>query len=72
VKLPFCIGEQVWLRVDGDITGIITSYTVRRDGIIWHVSWCNLSENGHFDFELTDEKPIDGVYHDDEERERAD
>jgi len=61
LKLPFQFGDKVWLAVNGEFYGVIVGYSVRPGAVVWHVTWNNLSDGTHFDFELTREKPIDGV-----------
>lgn len=57
----FSIGETVWHRCDTECPGIVTGYLVRSGGhLLYLVCWGG-EETSHYEFELTDERPIDGV-----------
>lgn len=55
----FEIAQQVYLKADNDMVGIVTGILFRPSGIEYCVSWKSLTEKWHYDIELVAEKSLD-------------
>lgn len=61
VNTAFDYGQIVWHRGDTESPGVVTGILSRhKSEPVYLVNWGG-EETSHYEFELTDEKPIDGV-----------
>jgi len=57
-SLKFEIGDEIWLKVNNEMKGVITGISIRPGpSISYLVTWNNCEEMQHYDFELSLEKP---------------
>jgi hypothetical protein len=61
INPTFPISETVWHRCDSDCQGIVTGLIVRPNNALQYMVCWGGEETTHYEFELTDEKPVDGV-----------
>lgn len=60
IQINFEIGETVWLKTSADAKGIITGIIIRPNSALsYFVSWNSFEEIIHYEFELTNEKPVE-------------
>lgn len=56
--LKFSLGESVFHQTGPDHYGIVTGILFRPGGHSYYVTWDDLGERSHYEFELTDKKPV--------------
>lgn len=51
--LRYGLGDSVWFKLDREKEGMVTGILFRPSGVIYKVTWEDMSEKDHYECELT-------------------